>query len=43
VPGFDPARDPDRLRAVQRTIDRDGPVQVRRQHFWLRATRRATG
>lgn len=42
VPGFDPARDPDRLRAVQRTIDRDGPVQVRRQHFWLRATRRAT-
>jgi hypothetical protein len=42
VPGFDPARNADRLRAVQHRIDADGPAEVRRQHFWFRATRRAT-
>jgi SAM-dependent methyltransferase len=42
VPGFDPARDAERLRAVQHRIDADGPAEVRRRHFWFRAIRRAT-
>lgn len=40
VPGYDPVREPDRLRAVQRHIDTHGPLEIRRNHFWLRATRR---
>ncbi len=40
VPGFDPAADPGRLRAVQRHLDRHGPLRVRRPHFWLSATHR---
>ncbi|MGA8115215.1 MAG: class I SAM-dependent methyltransferase [Actinocatenispora sp.] len=42
VPGFDPKRDVERLRAVQERIDRFGPVPVRRSYFWLRATRRSS-
>ncbi len=37
VPGFEPRREEDRLRAVQRTIDRSGPVRVRQPLFWLLA------
>ncbi|WP_203657495.1 class I SAM-dependent methyltransferase [Actinocatenispora rupis] len=40
VPGYDPVRDPDRLRRVQRYIDTHGPLEIRRHHFWLRAIRR---
>lgn len=40
VPGYDPVREPDRLRGVQRHIDTYGPLKIRRHHFWLRATRR---
>jgi SAM-dependent methyltransferase len=40
VPGFDPSRDLNRIRAAQRHIDQHGPVQIRRPHFWFRATRR---
>lgn len=40
LPGFDPGRERDRLRAVQDRIDHDGLVRVRRPYFWFRATQR---
>jgi hypothetical protein len=41
VPGFSIATHRGRLREIQKSIDREGPIVVRQRRFFLRAIRRA--